>query len=559
MVDKVTENTPAKPYGLKISEISREGIVFYWKKLPDVSGYEIYRSYSSDGPFDLIRNAKLWNIGTHLDSSFDRSKKTVFYTLRSYCEDQNGARVYSEIVEPVEAKYVETLCIDRAETYLYDGTTRQLKALYGWGEPEDGTWSSTDESVAVVDQKGVITGVSTGSCEIRYTRAGTGDQASSRVVVNRQAEEMLHQYPVRFRLDETTGNWTNPDAMQTDSAVIMMVGDLMCGKAQMNKQQTPEHGWDFTDSFEFVREITKDSDFAVGNLETLLAPGWPYMTDETYINNYNNCNATPRYLEAVRYGGFDAVMMANNHNCDGGVRALMETIQQTDRYAFARTGVFQTPEEERFFIADINGLRVGFLAYMTKATGFNKKDRELTAEEKAVHLNIFSPKRAKADIDACRARGAEYVIVYMHWGLKNFRKPSEAQLEDAQSAADAGADYIVGANPHLTQVYDVLTSADGREVPCFYSTGNFQSIMNQVPGNRDSVMVRIRLSRDASGHVVLAENHYIPFHAYRSVLDSNWAPVALSEELNRGVPKVKRKRFYEYLVETIGPKIDVFR
>ena len=66
----------------------------------------------------------------------------------------------------------------------------------------------------------------------------------------------------------------------------------------------------------------------MGNLETLLAPGWPYMLDEAYIDNKNNCNASSRYLDAVRYGGFDAVAMANNHNCDGGKTALLETIRQ---------------------------------------------------------------------------------------------------------------------------------------------------------------------------------------------------------------------------------------
>ena len=557
MKEKEGQMLPAKPYGLKISDISRDGIVFYWKKLPGVSGYEVFRSYNSDGPFELIRQAKTWKAGTHLDSDFDHARKSVYYTLRSYITDENGKAVYSEIVEPVEAKYVETLCMDRAETYLYDGTQRRLKALYGWGEPEDGVWSSTDESVATVDQNGVITGVSAGSCEILYTSASAGAQTSSRVVVNRQAEEMLHQFPIRFRLDPETGNWKNPEADNTGTAVIMMVGDLMCGKAQMKKQQTPENGWDFTDSFEFVREITRDSDFAVGNLETLLAPGWPYMLEETYIDNYNNCNATPRYLEAVRYGGFDAVVMANNHNCDGGVRALLETVDQTDRYQFAHTGVFRSENEERFFIADVNGIRVGFLAYMTRETGFNGKDKDWTEQEKAVHLNVFTPEKARADIAACRARGAEYVVVYMHWGDKNFRKPTRAQLRDAQSAADAGADYIVGANPHLTQFYDLLRSADGRDVPCFYSTGNFQSIMNQVPGNRDSVLVCIRLVREASGQVVLAGNHYLPCHAYRSVADSNWAPVALSAEFNSGVPKVKRIQFYEDLISTVGPKIGV--
>lgn len=365
----------------------------------------------------------------------------------------------------------------------------------------------------------------------------------------------MHELPVRYHLNESTGHWENPAAEKTDQAVIMMVGDLMCGKLQMTRQYDPVHGWDFTDSFAYVREITASADLSIANLETLLAPGWPYMSDEVYINNFNNCNAPSRYLEAVRYGGFDVTAMANNHNCDGGVRALLETIGEVDRYRFPRTGVFLNDQEKRYLILDVNGIKVGFMAYMTQDTGFNNKDRDFTQQEKDVHLNIFNKERAEKDVKACRADGAEYIIFYMHWGKKNFRTITDEQRREAMEAAEAGADYIVGANPHLVQVYDLLKTTDGREVPCFYSTGNFQTIMNQVPGNKDSVIVRICLTRDADGRVVLKENNYIPCHCYVRIDDNRWAPVAVSDNWNRTVPKARKKQFYDYIIKTIGSKV----
>jgi len=420
-------------------------------------------------------------------------------------------------------------------------------------------WYSDNESVATVNCEGIITAIATGECNIICESKEVGDEASSRVIVNRAACEPLSEITARYGFNEGTGCWENKSSHKTEDAVIMMVGDMMCGKRQMQTQYTEGEGWNFNDSYKHIREVIAEADFSVGNLETLLASGWPYMTDEVYIDNKNNCNATSRYLDAVKYGGFDAVTMSNNHNCDGGILALKETIDQVDKYKFARTGVFKDSSEKRFMIADVNGIKVGFLAYMSKYTGFNGKDADWSEKEKDVLLNVFSKDRASKDIADCRAAGAEYVIAYMHWGAKNFRAITKKQSLEAQQVADAGIDYIIGANPHLIQVYDVITSEDGRQVPCIYSTGNFQAIMNQVPGNRDSVIMRIRLKKTKNGEVELVENNFIPCYTYTECEGGHWTPVAMGKKLNSKVKKKNRKTLHDRIVTAVGDKIEEYQ
>ncbi len=550
------EKHPEKPYGTKISSITKAGIEFYWKKLEIASGYEIFRSYEEEGPFEKIAEIEKRSIGTYIDSEFDHSKRKVYYTLRSFLVNDDGERTYSEMLPPKEAAYRDEMTIEREATYLYSGTSRNIRSFAGWGEPENVEWTSSNEEVATIDQDGNITAVATGESTIICTDSDTGNSCTGKVVVNRAACEPLTPPQSRFEYCEETGFWKNNSSEKQNDAVILMVGDMMCGKKQMSTQYTESEGWNFNDSFTFVRDFTSEADFSVGNLETLLAAGWPYMTEETYINNMNNCNATSRYLDAVKYGGFDAVVMANNHNCDGGIRALNETIEQVDKYKFIRTGVFCDADEDRFFIADVNGIKVGFLSYISKHTGFNGKDQSWSQEEKDRFLHIFSEKTAKNDISACKAAGAEYVIVYMHWGYKNYRKPVDKQLEEARIVADAGADYIVGSNPHTVQPYDLITAEDGREVPCFYSVGNFQSVMKQIIENRDSVVVRIRLKKDENGRVWLEENGYIPCYTFNQCKESRWAPVSVGKRYHTGLKKKTTPVSYERTVKTIGDKID---
>ena len=549
------DKEPEKPYGTKISAITKDGIEFYWKKPEFADGYEVFRAYKQTGPWEKIAVIEKRSVGTHTDAQFDTRKQSIFYAIRSYCNLTDGSRVYSDMTTPTEAVFRDRLTVERTATYLYTGTTRNIRAFWGWGEPEQVTWSSDNESVATISQDGIITAHSSGSCTLTCECPQIRQTATTQVVVDRKACEPLGPITSRFLFDEASKCWKNAHAKVTNDAVIMMVGDMMCGKRQMQTQVSPDGGWNFNDSFEYVKEITADADFSIGNLETLLAAGWPYMLDETYIDNTNNCNATSRYLDAVRYGGFDAVAMSNNHNCDGGRLALLETIDQVDQYHFAHTGVFRNNSEDRFFIANVNGIKVGFVSYISKDVGFNGKDATWTRSDKNTLLNIFTQEKAAQDIAACRNAGAEYVIAYMHWGFKNFRNVARHQFDDAKKVAQAGADYIVGSNPHMVQSYELLTMEDGRTVPCAYSIGNFQAVMNQVKGNRDSVILRIRLQKDALGNVVLAENNYIPCYTYTQFENSNWAPVALSKQFHANLKKKNQKSSLGRIVSTMGDQI----
>ena len=551
------ESLVEAPYMPKISSITDAGIEFYWKKPEKANGYEVYRSYSEKGGYEKIAEINKRKIGTYTDNDFDHSKKEVFYQARSFVK-VGEERIYSEFTESTKAEFRNELTITPSKIFMYDGASRKLEAYWGWGTADDATWSTDNAEVATVDEDGVITAVAKGVCNITCSSDTLNQSTSCRIEVNRESLPPLPHENKRFWPDESTGHWVNREAEDTGDAVIIMTGDLMCGSAQMRKQYTEEHGMSFNDTFEYVREVTQTSDFAIGNLETLMAPGWPYMLDESYINNMNNCNAPSRYLDAVLYGGFDAVTLANNHNCDGGTRALEETLAEIEKREIPYTGAYNSEQTDRYFIVNVNGIKVGVLAYMSRFIGFNGKDADWTEEEKSRMLNIFNPEKASREIAACRAAGAEYVIVYMHWGMKNFRDITKKQAIEAEEAANAGADYIVGANPHILQQYDELHTEDGRTVPCYYSLGNFQAYMNQIPGNRDSIYVRIRLRRTDSGEIVLAENNYIPTHVYKDQHGCHWAPVVLTQTFNSGADKPHAKAYVKRIAESVGDKISIY-
>ncbi|MGX8688222.1 MAG: CapA family protein, partial [bacterium] len=174
-------------------------------------------------------------------------------------------------------------------------------------------------------------------------------------------------------------------------------------------------------------------------------------------------------------------------------------------------------------------------------------------------LNAYSPERAKADIEALKKKGAEFIIVCMHWGTINNSEYNDRQARAAQELADLGADYIAGSHPHLIQKYETITASDGREVPCIYCMGNFVTSLNSLEGQRDSVLMRLVLKRNEKGKVVLSDNTYIPCHIFGQIGGVSYTVVPVTKELSPELDLDSRDQILQRIRESIGDKISMYQ
>ncbi len=552
-----TTTIPVRPYGVKISSVTNAGIEVYWKKPENSVGYQVYRAYSKKGTYKRIATIHDSTQGTYMDPDFDHSKNSVYYKVRSYEYDNRGKRIYSKFSKVLKAEYRSALQLEQSKIFLRSGSSRRLEVYYGWGNASSLKWSSSDKNIATVSSKGKITGVSAGICKVYCYSKKLNVTKSCLVTVDRAPMSALTEITSLYH-QNYDGVWNNPNDADDGDALIMMVGDMMCTGAQQSKQGYKTGNYNFNESYDEVKKLISSADFAVGNLETTLSSTWPYMHEEAYINNKPNCNAPSRYLDAVKHAGFDGVVMANNHNADAGLQGIRETIEQVERYQLARTGLFNGAKDSRYFIVDVNGIRIGYLSYVSEVTGYNGKDDGWSESTKETYLNYYTEEKAKTDLRALRRAGAEYVIVYMHWGIKNASAIKPSQKEAAQELADMGVDYIVGSHCHLLQEYVTITAADGREVPCFYSLGDFQSSIDQITGNRDCAILRIRLKRTRDGDIVLQDNQYIACHTYTKKNGKYYVTIPLEPSLNGGQTLNNYTNAHKRIVNAIGDGIEEY-
>lgn len=93
-------------------------------------------------------------------------------------------------------------------------------------------------------------------------------------------------------------------------------------------------------------------------------------------------------------------------------------------------------------------------------------------------------KNVSDNIRRASDNGADYVIVFLHWGIAKHSFPSQSQRKLALRLCNIGADAIIGAGPHIIQPFEVVKvdshksnqkDKSNRECLIAYSLGDFIS------------------------------------------------------------------------------------
>lgn len=274
---------------------------------------------------------------------------------------------------------------------------------------------------------------------------------------------------------------------------IAAVGDIMFHMPQIEYART-ESGYDFSESFELIAPYLQRADFTVGNFETTANP-------ESEWSSYPQFNTPPPSLDALLAVGFDALSTANNHCLDTYQSGLISTRREIQSRGMI---AFGTREEagERVEMTEVNGIRMALLSY---TYGFNGLEYVLTDEEYTAMVNPLDWEDIRDDIQDAKARGAELVIIYPHWGVEYSRHESREQIDLAHNMIEWGADLVLGSHPHVVQGQEWVDRTDGTRAYIIYSMGNFIS-GQRLEHNEDihveqSVLLDIQVSRTADGKI----------------------------------------------------------
>ena len=225
---------------------------------------------------------------------------------------------------------------------------------------------------------------------------------------------------------------------------LTFTGDILIEPEQ--KEAICSHSDGFDTIFRNILSSFSLSNYIIGNLETPLAGEELVYSSHKWSFNTPDCLA-----ESLKKAGFNLLTTANNHCLDRGKIGLLNTLKTLDRYGLEHIGTYaQKSDKEKIFIKDIGGLRFAFLSYTYGTNAslngeylgedrymvnlFQDQEREIPRKKQYLTRimnklhDIFKEKssysfhalsykkQVRKDIQKCRQKNADYIIMCMHSG-----------------------------------------------------------------------------------------------------------------------------------------------
>ena len=319
---------------------------------------------------------------------------------------------------------------------------------------------------------------------------------------------------------------------------ITAVGDMFFGDYTISLgfgMRSSIHKFGYEHHLRYVNEYLNDSDIVFGNLETILSD---HGKDDNNIKSII-CRGKNEFVNILKYGGFNAVNIANNHILQHGIDAFHDTIDVLKNYNIDTVGLKGSDNFEcRPIIKIVHGKRIGILGYSFLNENFQKGNLlYATGKTEDVIKDII---KLKMETD--------YVIVSCHWGIEYIDKPSQNIRRIARKMVDSGASLILGHHPHVVQGIEKYNNSI-----IFYSLGNFLFDFLWSRRTRESVIAKISIDNDNITYnllPVVINNEYqiVPMEASESKKYKEYVE-RLMEDTEKDYILDKEESYYKYYVD----------
>lgn len=251
-------------------------------------------------------------------------------------------------------------------------------------------------------------------------------------------------------------------AASPTAITLAWVGDTMLGH---DAAQPPGGGREL---FAPMRRWLRSADLALGNLEGVLSSAGTSKCAGTKSKNCFAFRAPPSSSAALRWAGFDALNLANNHAMDYGAVGLEQTVAALRDHGIASTG---RPGE--ITLLQVHATRIALVGLAPYPWAQSSLDLAGAAA-------LVRSARSRADV----------VIALIHAGAEGSGQthtPAGRETafgEDrgdtralAHTLVDAGAALVLGSGPHVVRGIERRRGA-----LIAYSLGNFAGWHNFASG-----------------------------------------------------------------------------
>lgn len=337
-------------------------------------------------------------------------------------------------------------------------------------------------------------------------------------------------------------------------------------------------GYDFSADYKYINPYYSKYDSTVVNLEVTFGTSTNYQGFPLF-------NAPPVFADTLKNAGVDLLLTANNHSYDTVSTGLINTVKVLKEKGIDHIGTREDETEPLYGIRTVGGIKIATACYTystTPSPGRKALNGNVMKEGTENLISTFDYEKldefytdAENALKDMKNSGAEFSVIYMHWGNEYQLKQNSYQSEMAQKLCDMGWDIIIGSHPHVVQPIETLKSASGHETVCIYSMGN--SISNQRREVMDSSVAKKGYTEDglifeytlqkySDGAVKLSDINVLPtwVNHFKTGGKGTYRIVALdtsvSDWSSLGVTRMRdAKASYERTMGIVGEGLNAYR
>lgn len=293
------------------------------------------------------------------------------------------------------------------------------------------------------------------------------------------------------------------------TARLMCAGDNLIHRSiyKQANERADGNGYDFSYSYNEIRDIIALSDLAFINQETIIDP-------ENEPSSYPLFNSPEQLLDEMINVGFDVFNQSTNHTMDKKVSGALNDIELfKSKENILLTGLYETREDMlKPQVREVNGIKLSFVGFTEFLNGLVvPKDSDLgivyLTDTRYSQEEIYAT--MKQMIDNAKAV-SDVVCVSMHWQTEDITTPDKSQKEITAKLLEFGADVIIGTGPHVLQPIEFMPNGDGEDALVIWSLGNIISCQNKK-NNMLAGIADITFEKDfATGKTAVSSVHLIP-------------------------------------------------
>jgi len=342
-----------------------------------------------------------------------------------------------------------------------------------------------------------------------------------------------------YQYDENSGCYYRTQDSAEREAVIVCTGHMEYG-GQLEQDAASFGSYEFMKSFRKAANCFDGADFVIGGFTAMASAEYPSIGEVSLkTRKAGYCNCRIEFVETLQKVGFTGLAAANGYNACLGIDGIFDTERSIKENNMIPSGIGY----QKAPVVDINGIKIGFVSATTSCIHSNTI---LTEEAASRFLNLFDAEKIKKEITDAKAKGAEFILTYLHCGMNKRLLSLEERKDAAQALAEAGADYIICTGGREVSQYYRYETQDGRQVPIATSLGCFLT-GRKADAKLESAVLKIVIRRDFDGSLQV-DDGYLPVqifdhydgvsHAIVPAKNSEVVTDALGNEIKESVKRI---------------------